>query len=201
MKYATHFLLIFAIVILLPYLIHAGICPPSVSEGESIQAAIDRANAGDTICIGVGTYNEHIILKGGIRLQGEELARTIIDGGQSGTVITVTSADSITMNNITISNGDVGLLATNNSDIRLTNVIVVDNTTTGIECPGSTLTLENSVIDGNGTGIVYDNATYLTMRNTIISNNSVDISSKSESPSSEEPLQLPSPPSPPLEGS
>jgi hypothetical protein len=166
-------------------LIHAGTCTPSVSEGESIQAAIDRASAGDTICVGVGTYRETITLKNGITLQGEELARTIIDGEGSGTVIS--GANSITIRNITIAHGEIGLSTTNRSGITVTNVIVVDNTTTGVECKGSTLILENGVIDANGTGIVCDNATHLTMRNTIISNNSVDIGSGTE----------PSPPPPP----
>ncbi len=196
MKYVTPLLLVFAIVILFPHLIHAGTCTLSVSEGEStIQEAINQASAGNTICIGVGTYHEKITLKNGITLKGEELGRTIIDGGGSGTVII--AADSTTINNITISNGEIGLSTTNKNGITVTNVIVVDNTTTGIECKGSTLVLENSVIDDNGTGILCDNATNLTMRNTIISNNSVDISSESESSSSEDPFQH----SPPPEGS
>ena len=67
-------------IMLQPSLLHAANCTPTVSSGGSIQSAIDSAVSGDTICIGAGTYTETLTLKDGVILEGEELARTIIDG-------------------------------------------------------------------------------------------------------------------------
>ena len=48
-------------------------------EGSSIQQGIDRCQAGDTLLIAEGIYNEAIVLKDGISIIGEA-GKTIIDG-------------------------------------------------------------------------------------------------------------------------
>jgi hypothetical protein len=164
------FWLAFLFIALLPSLSRAGTCTPTVSAGALIQSAIDASSSGDTICVGVGTYTENITLKSGITLQGEELARTIIDGGGTGSVITGT--ESSTLNNIAITNGDIGLSATNITTMTIQNIIIVGNTT-GISCTSSTLTLTNIVIDQNTTGV---SCPGITMNNTILTNNGTDVS-------------------------
>ena len=53
-----------------------------VEEGESIQAAIDRAPEGATILIGPGVFNEALTIKKSIHLVGSaELGGTLIEGG------------------------------------------------------------------------------------------------------------------------
>ncbi len=164
--------LAFLLTVLLPALSRAGTCTPTVSSGELIQSAIDASSSGDTICVGVGTYTENITLRSGIILQGEEPARTIIDGGGSGTVIT--GSESVNLYNITITNGDTGLSATNITGLAIQNVIITNNTT-GISCSGSTLTLTNIVIDLNTTAISCSSSSELTLSNAIITNNGTDI--------------------------
>jgi hypothetical protein len=153
----------------------ASICTPDVTPTGSIQTAIDNAITGATICIGVGTYNEQITLKDNITLQGEELSRTIIDGGATGTDVTL--EDSAEIDNITITNGNVGILVETTNTVTIGNVIIT-NSTTGIQCTvDSTIILENTIIDTNTTGVDCPNLSDVTITNTIISNNTTDITS------------------------
>ncbi|MBI5746471.1 MAG: fibronectin type III domain-containing protein [Nitrospirae bacterium] len=167
--------LAFLLTALLPSLSRAGTCTPTVSAGESIQSAIDASSSGDTICVGIGTYTENITLKSGIILQGEELARTIIDGGDSGTVIT--GAESVSIYNITITSGDIGLSGTGITSLTISNVIVTGNSY-GIYLSDSTsVTVSNAVIDQNTTsGIYLADSSVITILNSILTGNSIDIS-------------------------
>jgi hypothetical protein len=56
-----------------------GSCTVQVQAGQSIQAAIDGAPAGSTVCVGPGTYPENLLIaKDGITLQGAGAGRTIL---------------------------------------------------------------------------------------------------------------------------
>lgn len=158
-----------------PCFLYASTCTPTVSSGGSIQSAIDAASSGDTICVGVGTYTQKLTLKDGVILKGEELARTVIDGGGSGTVIT--GAGSAGIYNVTIKNGDKGISASSIIGLTISNVIIVGNGN-GISCESSTsVMVSNSVIDQNtASGIYMANSSVITIQNSILSNNIVDIS-------------------------
>lgn len=167
--------IIFISMIVLPARPMASICTPDVTPAGLIQTAIDNANTGDIICIGVGTYNEQITLKDNITLQGEELSRTIIDGGAAGT--DVTFEDSAGIDNITITNGNVGISVETANTVTIGNVIIT-NSITGIQCTvDSTIILENTIIEYNTTGVDCSNLSDVTVTNTIISNNATDITS------------------------
>lgn len=171
----TMFFIIFFSGLILSVQSMAAVCTPDVTPSGSIQAAIDNANVGATICIGTGTYNEQITLKDDITLQGEELSRTIIDAGAAGTNITL--EDTSRIENMTIANGSVGISVQTVNNVMIRNVIIA-NSTTGIECTGITrITLENTVVDNNTTGIDCPNISDITITNTIISNNTTDITS------------------------
>lgn len=74
----------------------------------TIQQAINHANLGDTIFVYNGTYHEHIVINKSISLIGEDRNNTIIDGGEIGTVISIT-ANNVTVNRFTIQKSSLGL--------------------------------------------------------------------------------------------
>ena len=71
----------------------------------SIQDAINDANDGDTVFVYNGLYFEHIVIFKTIDLIGENRNTTIIDGGESGTVIRV-SVDWVNITGFTVRKGD-----------------------------------------------------------------------------------------------
>ena len=68
-----------------------------VTPGQSIQAAINAADYGDTVYVTAGTYIENITLKNGVKLIGENSWNTIIDGDASGSVVTASGCTSDTL--------------------------------------------------------------------------------------------------------
>ena len=76
---------------------------------ETIQQSIDAASVGDTIYVGNGTYYEHVVINKPVFLMGENKFSTIVDGGGSGNVISIT-ADNVTVTGFTIQNGGLTLM-------------------------------------------------------------------------------------------
>lgn len=142
----------------------------SVPENyESIQAAIDAANNGDTIIVAPGTYRENlnfkgksITLKSSNPLDSEVVASTIIAGNNFGPVIVVNSGETgAVIQGFTITNGTYGFNA-------------IDG---GIRVVGASVTISRNIITDNvGPGIHLENATNCVIEYNAISANSSGIS-------------------------
>ena len=76
---------------------------------SKIADALGNADAGDTILVKRGTYNENITLIMGVVLKGEDPLTTIIDGGRRGPTVMGTSGAE--MSHFTVKNGLEGILA------------------------------------------------------------------------------------------
>jgi len=78
-------------------------------DGEAdytkIQDAIDAASEGDTIFVYNGTYYEMILIDKSITIIGEDRESTIIDGGNIGNIV-ILSSDFIKFSGFTIKNSD-----------------------------------------------------------------------------------------------
>jgi hypothetical protein len=103
-----------------------------VNPGQSIQAAIDSASYGDTVHVAAGSYVENITHKNGVALIGADPSTTVIDGNQSGSVVTSPECDPNTLlTNFKITNGYSGTGGGLNTDYfsspTVNNCIFADN--------------------------------------------------------------------------
>jgi uncharacterized repeat protein (TIGR01451 family) len=85
---------------------------PGAQAYRTIQYAADRIHRDGTIHVAAGTYDEHVILSYGmLRSEAdpeERDSQVIIDGGGSGTVVTIMGGGALF--GLTIQNGDIGVL-------------------------------------------------------------------------------------------
>jgi hypothetical protein len=126
-----------------------------------------RALPGGTITIAAGTYGENLILDRDLTLTGAGAGETIIDGGESGSVITINRGVTASIAQVTIQHGrtpgDGGGIA-DHGTLTLATSAVGGNFASGngggiaSDSPG-TLVITNSVIGHNYSGLgggIYD---------------------------------------------
>ena len=113
---------------------------------STIADALGNADAGDTIKVARGTYNENITLIMGVVLKGEDPLTTIIDGGRRGPTVMGTSGAE--MSHFTVRNGLEGILCENAAPY-IHHCYVIDNHCTGIGAFISLPWLRNNVVYGN----------------------------------------------------
>lgn len=116
------------------------------SDFPKIADALGNADAGDTIKVARGTYNENITLIMGVVLKGEDPLTTIIDGGRRGPTVMGTSGAE--MSHFTVRNGLEGILCENAAPY-IHHCYVIDNHCTGIGAFISLPWLRNNVVYGN----------------------------------------------------
>jgi parallel beta-helix repeat protein len=135
-------------------------------DAPKIQAAIDRAEEGDTVFVCKGKYKESIVLRDGIALIGESASETVIHGKGSGNV--VKGADRAIIKNFTVENGDKGIMCESVS-MTVEHNFVRGNKGTGIHCLVTLPLIRNNVVFQNGwTGIFCETVRSL---NTLIEHN------------------------------
>ncbi|HSQ41323.1 MAG TPA: right-handed parallel beta-helix repeat-containing protein, partial [Fibrobacteraceae bacterium] len=108
--------------------------------------ALGNADAGDTIFVRRGVYNENITLVMGVVLKGEDPLTTIIDGGRRGPTVMGTSGAEIS--HFTIRNGIEGVLCENAAP-SIHHSWIIDNHATGLGAFISLPDVRNNVIYGN----------------------------------------------------
>jgi hypothetical protein len=171
-------------------------CMSATSACKTVGHAISLASSGDTIMVAPATYTENLTISISLKVIGSGASTTIIDGGFSGTVVTIFNTSSVTLSKLTIRNGRAQYGAgvyriTNAGALSIISTVITGNRAAG--CQGSygggitnsgTLTISNSTIKGNSAvatctggsatgGGVANNIGTLTITKSTISGNSV----------------------------
>ena len=144
--------LVLAVVLGLAASAQAGTTIQVPQDVGTIQAAVDQAQAGDTVAISPGLYRENVVVTtGGITLQG---SKATVDGAYAGACLTV-QADMVTVIGLDFADG-VGGIELTGSGARLVGVTVYGSADFGIRLAG-TGTVENCrVSDCLGAGLVVE---------------------------------------------
>ena len=123
----------------------------------NIQKAIDHAKPGDTIKVPIGTYYENIIIDKPIKLIGEHTRLTVINGNNSGSVITI-YANGVTIKGFTIVNSGnhpnaCGVFVNSNNNVIQGNDIINNDFGVGLWEAENNKILDNRISDSNWSGI------------------------------------------------
>ena len=129
------------------------------ADYSTIQAAIDNASAGDTILVKRGIYYENVLVNKTINLTGEDKDTTIIDGGESWSVLRIRSdwvnvTEFTIQNNVLSSNaGGIELIRANYSNIY--QIRAISNRGPGIYISesNSVTIVGNNISNNSGRGI------------------------------------------------
>ena len=123
-----------------------------VYENEWIQQAIDQAATGDTVFVHGGTYHEHLILKQGVDLKGEDPKTTIIQGDYEMGLSVIRALGNNRIENMTISgardgaNGSVGAIAIEGDKVKVRGNRINLNLSAGVYVAAQ---VENVLIEEN----------------------------------------------------
>ncbi|HEY3266616.1 MAG TPA: LamG-like jellyroll fold domain-containing protein [Armatimonadota bacterium] len=150
----------------------------------TISAAISHAQPADIITVAAGTYHENLTLPVSVAIHGAGAAQTIVDGGQTDSVVTVNPGYSVTLSDMKLTNGlgtgglGAGGGVFNEGSLRIERCIIAGNNAlnsgAGICNYNGDMTLVDCAVSGNlaadaGGGIV--NTANLTMQNCLVSGN------------------------------
>lgn len=134
-------------------------CKSATTACKTIGHAISLASSGDGIKVAAARYKENLTIDKSLNVVGAHASTTIIDGGNIGTVVTISSADvQVTLAGVTIQNGNANSSGATGGGISNGGILTIkDSTITG-----------NSAVSGGG---IY-NSGKMAISNSTISRNS-----------------------------
>ena len=142
---------------------------------SSIQAAIDEPTTlnGHTLLCDPGTFNEQVVVNKRLTIMGSGVSDSIIDGGGTGNVVTISShwvnITGFTITNSGTGSDNAGVVFGNVDDCRVYGNNISDNNRHGVFCEATgtarrnrvdNCTINNNSVDGiffNGPGFADDN--------------------------------------------
>ncbi len=93
-------------------------------DHETISAAIEEANDGDTVIVYEGTYRENVVIDKSIEIRGVEGNDVIVDG-EGGKGIFLTAKD-VHLSGLNITNSSTGIVVYESSGVNMQNISIDD---------------------------------------------------------------------------
>jgi hypothetical protein len=123
-------------------------CKTPTTACKTIGHAILKATSGDSIVVAAATYIEHLTISMSLNVIGSSASTTIIDGGGTGIVVTVSSG-TVRLSNVTVRNGTSGIH--NFGALTISKCTVSRNIGGGgiLNVYPGTLIINNSTVSGN----------------------------------------------------
>jgi parallel beta-helix repeat protein len=143
---------------------------------ENITSALEHAIDGDTILVRSGTYYENVVVNKSVSLIGEDRNSTIVDGGENGSVVSIT-IDNVSIEGFTIMRSgmglyDSGIFVEHSSGNDISNNIMINNYNGISFYSSSGNAVSGNTIRNNYNGIsFYSSSGNAVSGNTITSNN------------------------------
>ncbi len=136
-------------------------CDAIVVAFSSIQGAVDAAEAGDTVFVCPGTYDENVSIQGkvGLALESTDGADvTTVDGtGATGTDTILADSNDVTIDGFTVTgagrfgiNQNIGV-----SNLDILNNVILDNPNIGAVTASNGGEVSGNLFDGNGSGLYF----------------------------------------------
>jgi hypothetical protein len=147
------------------------------ADHPTITAALEQAKPGQTLVIAPGTYPEHLRLKPGINLRGEDGADIVIAGAEDGqgAIISLVEEGQVTLENLLLEpTRAVGVaLLVDSGELTLRNVRLGNRASVGLRAQSkSRVVMENCVItSAESNGMELATESHLTMRGTRVAGN------------------------------
>jgi len=142
------------------------------ADFNTIQEAVNNATSGDRIFVRVGIYYEHIVVNKSVSLVGEDRDSTIIDGNETGRVISIT-ANNASIEGFTIKRSgtrlyDSGIFIDHCSGNNISHNMVTNNHD-GISFYSSS----NNIVSSNTITNNHDGISFYYSSNNIVSSNTI----------------------------
>lgn len=143
-------------------------CIITVTEGSSLQAAIDAAPSGAVICLEAGTWNENVIIRKSLTLRGAGVESTrlvAVDDASSVLDIrqdplpTGPSSLEVRVTSLSVRGGMTGINIMGSVEVHLLDILVEDSLAFGVYASDGQVVIENSTVQNNAcSGILVDSA-------------------------------------------
>jgi len=142
---------------------------------STIQAAVDAAIAGDTICVASGTYYENVVIAKPLTLKGAGSDITIIDGGGRGTGVKIT-ADNVNVSGFTIRNSGHGvhLYKCNGANVSSNKITLNKNNGIYVQSSSGNNIGGNTITSNNLSGLFIQDSSGNTIIDNVIASNAFD---------------------------
>jgi len=148
-----------------------------VYEGTSIQTMIDAAEKGDAVYVHEGVFNEHLILKQGVDLVGENRDTTVIHGDFQGSMHVIRAAGDNLIEGLTISGsgtypgGPSSAVRVEGDNVKIRGNNIINEQDHGIYiCAGSATLIEKNLIRNTYLGVQLPNDNTIIRYNTFADN-------------------------------